>query len=77
MPTLDHSSQVFLCDSGSVSVEVAIKMSLQYWAMTLGFQFGDFYGATRGGIATTIWVFAGCGFNGAAFKTIMTYDCIL
>ena len=27
-PGLEH---VFLCDSGSVSVEVAVKMCLQYW----------------------------------------------
>lgn len=30
-----HFTKVFLCDSGSISVEVAMKMSLQYW-FTLG-----------------------------------------
>jgi adenosylmethionine-8-amino-7-oxononanoate aminotransferase len=32
--TPDPLDQVFLCDSGSVSVEVAIKMALQYWHNT-------------------------------------------
>ncbi|KAL3782332.1 hypothetical protein ACHAWO_011261 [Cyclotella atomus] len=30
-----HFTKVFLCDSGSISVEVAMKMSIQYW-FTLG-----------------------------------------
>ena len=56
--TCDNLQHVFLADSGSVAVEVAIKMSLQYWfaqgqtlRTTLLTARNGYYGDTFGGMA--------------------------
>jgi adenosylmethionine-8-amino-7-oxononanoate aminotransferase len=50
-PGLEH---VFFCDSGSVSVEVALKMALQYWAAQGQSQRRRFLGL-RGGYHGDTW----------------------
>jgi len=53
-------SQVFLCDSGSISVEVAMKMALQYWSMKGQTQKNRFATVKRGYHGDTFGAMAVC-----------------
>lgn len=61
--TLTGLPRVFFCDSGSVAVEVALKMALQYWGNK-----GD-HNATRSNIATLTH-----GYHGDTFATMALSD---
>src|SRR5216683_1503932 len=64
-PGLEH---VFLCDSGSVSVEVAIKMCLQYW-MSLGRPAKRRLLTWRGGYhGDTFWAMSVCDPDGGMHR---------